>query len=144
MPKLMTATGDEMTALIGSMTAAGQAVEAAMTSAKAEYDKILPLTGVEDYVTYANMQNDVIAMYNSLLEAGSAMIEKYLPEITAGTLDLTALLSGPRVPADPADRQGHRDPGPEEPGLQVGEEARSVSKANDEGGPHRGPSFSYA
>jgi hypothetical protein len=94
-PKLMTATGDQMTALIGSMTAQANAVEAAMASAKAEYDKILPLTGVEDYVTYANMQNDVIAMYDDLLAAMSTMVQKYMPEFLAGNVDITALLAGP-------------------------------------------------
>jgi hypothetical protein len=94
-PKLMTVKGDEITALMAELTAAGGLVEAAMASAKAEYDKILPLTGVEDYVTYANLQNDIIAMYNDILAAGSTMIEKYLPDFMAGTLDAAALLGGP-------------------------------------------------
>lgn len=95
MPKLMTAAGDELTALVGSMSAQGNAVQAAMAAARTEYEKILPLTGVEDYVTYANMQIDLTKMYDDLLQAGSAMIEKYLPQIQAGTLDITTLLSGP-------------------------------------------------
>lgn len=93
--KLMGGQTEGMDALVAQLTATGDAMRASAIAAKAQYDQILSLTGVDDYVTYANMQNDVIAMYLDLLDVGSAFMTSVFS--SGQSLDVTALLASPEM-----------------------------------------------
>lgn len=94
--KLMGGQTGDLDPVIKQLTDIGDNMTAALTAAQVEYDKILGLTGVDDYVTYANMQIDVIKMYQDLLAAGSAFITKVVAMFSSGeTVDVMALMQSP-------------------------------------------------
>ncbi len=87
-----------MDAVIAQMTQIANTMKADMAAAKVEYEKILPLDGVEDYVTYANVQIDIIGMYNDLLDAAAKLLASIQTTImSGGTLDVMALMQSPEM-----------------------------------------------
>ena len=106
---MQAAQAEAVTALMGGATTGGDAMIAEMTAladdmmvdlelAEAEYKNILALEGVEDYVTYANVQIDIIEMYRDLLKAASELLASIQATLAAGgTLDVMALMQSPEM-----------------------------------------------
>lgn len=87
-----------MDAVLIQMNQIANTMKAEMAAAKLEYEKILPLEGVEDYVTYANVQIDIIAMYNDLLDAAAKLLGSIQTTIASGgTIDVMALMQSPEM-----------------------------------------------
>jgi hypothetical protein len=96
--KLMGGQTTDMDAMLQALKTAGDAMRTSFTAAKVEYQKILPLTGVDDYVTYANMQIEVIDLYIDLLDAGDTFLTQVLALFTSGqTPDVMSILQSPEM-----------------------------------------------
>jgi hypothetical protein len=96
--KLMGGQTSDMDAMLQTLKTAGDAMRTHFTAAKVEYEKILPLTGVDDYVTYANMQIDVIDLYIDLLNAGDTFLTQVMALFTSGqTPDVMSILQSPEM-----------------------------------------------
>jgi len=76
----------------------GDSLRASLMAAQEQYDKISALSGVDDYKNYAQMMKDIIYMYNTMLEAGSALKDKIVAMIVSGQpIDTAALMQDPEL-----------------------------------------------